>query len=263
MESLKRLKNFPGPEGPVVLVIMDGIGIGKYEEGDMVRKATTPTLDWLSRNGLSSQLKAHGTYVGLPSDDDMGNSEVGHNAIGSGRVFEQGARLVNESIETGSPLRRKSLEGIDREREKPWFQAPLYRPSVRWQCAQPYQPSRSPPGPGEKGRREKGVHSHPSRRTGRPFNLCPRLCGQARIFSFGIEKGGRHRLCHRLGRRAHEDNDGPLPGRLVDGRARLEDPCQRGRPEIQIGPGGHREGARGKSRHPRSGSPAVCHCPGQ
>jgi 2,3-bisphosphoglycerate-independent phosphoglycerate mutase len=102
VESLKRFKAFRGPKGPVVLVIMDGIGIGKYEEGDMVRKATTPTLDWLSKNGLSSQLEAHGTYVGLPSDDDMGNSEVGHNAIGCGRVFDQGASLVNKSIETGA-----------------------------------------------------------------------------------------------------------------------------------------------------------------
>ena len=102
MESLKRLNHFNGPKGPVVLVIMDGIGIGKYEEGDIVHKATTPTLDWLSQNGLSSQLKAHGTYVGLPSDEDMGNSEVGHNAIGCGRVFDQGASLVNKSIETGA-----------------------------------------------------------------------------------------------------------------------------------------------------------------
>ena len=102
MEPLKRSKGFPGPKGPVVLVIMDGVGIGKYEEGDMVRKATTPTLDWLSQHGLSSQLKAHGRYVGLPSDDDMGNSEVGHNAIGSGRIFDQGASLVNKSIETGA-----------------------------------------------------------------------------------------------------------------------------------------------------------------
>jgi 2,3-bisphosphoglycerate-independent phosphoglycerate mutase len=102
VESLKRSKSFGGPKGPVVLVIMDGIGIGKYEEGDMVRKATTPTLDWLSRNAITSQLKAHGTYVGLPSDDDMGNSEVGHNAIGCGRVFDQGASLVNQSIETGA-----------------------------------------------------------------------------------------------------------------------------------------------------------------
>ena len=66
----------------------------------MVRQANTPTLDWLSRNCLSSKLKAHGTAVGMPSDEDMGNSEIGHNAIGCGRVFEQGASLVNNAIET-------------------------------------------------------------------------------------------------------------------------------------------------------------------
>ena len=98
MESLKKNKNFTGPEGPVVLAILDGVGIGKYEEGDIVRKANTPTLDWLARHSLASRLKAHGTAVGMPSDDDMGNSEIGHNAIGCGRVFEQGASLVNHAI---------------------------------------------------------------------------------------------------------------------------------------------------------------------
>jgi 2,3-bisphosphoglycerate-independent phosphoglycerate mutase len=100
--QLVRSTRFGGPKGPVVLVIMDGIGIGRYEEGDMVRQATTPTLDRLSRNALSTQLKAHGTYVGLPSDDEMGNSEVGHNAMGCGRVFDQGANLVNKAIRSGS-----------------------------------------------------------------------------------------------------------------------------------------------------------------
>jgi 2,3-bisphosphoglycerate-independent phosphoglycerate mutase len=99
MEPLKKSKNFPGPEGPVVLAILDGIGIGKYEDGDMVRKANTPTLDWLAANSLASRLKAHGTAVGMPSDADMGNSEIGHNAIGCGRVFAQGASLVNHAIE--------------------------------------------------------------------------------------------------------------------------------------------------------------------
>jgi 2,3-bisphosphoglycerate-independent phosphoglycerate mutase len=102
VKLLSRSKTFNGPKGPVVLVIMDGIGIGKYEDGDFVRRANTPTLDWLSRNALSTQLKAHGREVGLPSDDDMGNSEVGHNAIGCGRVFDQGAILINKSLETGA-----------------------------------------------------------------------------------------------------------------------------------------------------------------
>jgi 2,3-bisphosphoglycerate-independent phosphoglycerate mutase len=100
MEPLKRAKNFNGPQGPVVLVILDGVGIGTCREGDIVDKANTPTLDWLSQNALSSQLQAHGEAVGMPSDSDMGNSEIGHNAIGCGRVFDQGAKLVNESIKS-------------------------------------------------------------------------------------------------------------------------------------------------------------------
>ncbi|MEI6563897.1 MAG: 2,3-bisphosphoglycerate-independent phosphoglycerate mutase [bacterium] len=101
MQALKKT-TFPGPKGPVVLVIMDGVGIGQYEEGDAVRTALTPTLDWLKANALYSQLKAHGTAVGLPSDEDMGNSEVGHNAIGCGRVFSQGASLVSNAIASGA-----------------------------------------------------------------------------------------------------------------------------------------------------------------
>jgi 2,3-bisphosphoglycerate-independent phosphoglycerate mutase len=98
MDALKHLKEFKGPRGPLVLAIMDGVGIGRYEAGDIVRQAATPTLDWLAQNSLTTRLKAHGTAVGMPSDKDMGNSEVGHNAIGCGRVFEQGAALVNQAI---------------------------------------------------------------------------------------------------------------------------------------------------------------------
>jgi 2,3-bisphosphoglycerate-independent phosphoglycerate mutase len=100
MKPLKRAKNYKGPRGPVVLVILDGVGIGTCAEGDLVSRANTPTLDWLAQNVLATKLKAHGTAVGMPSDADMGNSEIGHNAIGCGRVFAQGARLVNEAIES-------------------------------------------------------------------------------------------------------------------------------------------------------------------
>ena len=102
MKALKKAKNFKGPRGPVVLAILDGVGIGSCAEGDVVNRANTPTLDWLAQNALAAKLKAHGTAVGMPSDKDMGNSEIGHNAIGCGRVFAQGARLVNESIESRS-----------------------------------------------------------------------------------------------------------------------------------------------------------------
>ncbi|RZA13343.1 MAG: 2,3-bisphosphoglycerate-independent phosphoglycerate mutase, partial [Proteobacteria bacterium] len=73
----------------------------KTPYGNAFKLATTPQLDLLARNGLYRTLKAHGTYVGLPSDADMGNSEVGHNALGAGRVFDQGAKLVQQAIDNG------------------------------------------------------------------------------------------------------------------------------------------------------------------
>ena len=82
MEPLIKAKNFKGPQGPVVLAILDGVGIGTCAEGDVVSRANTPMLDWLAQNVLAAKLKAHGTAVGMPSDADMGNSEIGHNAIG-------------------------------------------------------------------------------------------------------------------------------------------------------------------------------------
>ena len=99
--TLKKLEGFKPRKGPVLLVIMDGVGIGRHDDSDAVFLADTPTLDKLLKSKLYTELKAHGPAVGLPSEDDMGNSEVGHNALGAGRVFAQGAKLVNHSIETG------------------------------------------------------------------------------------------------------------------------------------------------------------------
>ncbi len=101
-KHLTRWNGPEGPPGPVVLVILDGIGIGRRDEADAVFLARTPTLDELMERFPHTTLKAHGTAVGLPSDDDMGNSEVGHNALGAGRVFDQGAKLVNRALESGS-----------------------------------------------------------------------------------------------------------------------------------------------------------------
>ena len=87
---------------PIVLVIMDGVGETPEVLGNMVLRANTPTLDALKASCPWQCIKAHGGAVGLPSDDDMGNSEVGHNALGCGQIYSQGAKLVNESIESGS-----------------------------------------------------------------------------------------------------------------------------------------------------------------
>ena len=86
---------------PVVLVIMDGVGLSDNERGNAVKNAHMPTLENLIENGAYRTLKAHGLAVGLPSDEDMGNSEVGHNAIGAGQIYSQGAKLVNEAIASG------------------------------------------------------------------------------------------------------------------------------------------------------------------
>ncbi|MBQ9345663.1 MAG: 2,3-bisphosphoglycerate-independent phosphoglycerate mutase [Kiritimatiellae bacterium] len=109
--KLERLQGFEGAR-PVVLVIMDGVGIGKYVEGDYVRSASMPTLAWLKEHGVYTQLKAHGRAVGMPSDADMGNSEIGHNAIGCGRVYDQGAALVGKAVESGSMFEGKTWQEL-------------------------------------------------------------------------------------------------------------------------------------------------------
>jgi len=100
--QLRKLEGFSGRKGPLLLIIMDGIGIGKDYAGNAVYLAKKPALDRLFKSTLYTTLQAHGKAVGLPSDDDMGNSEVGHNALGAGRVFAQGAKRVNMAISDGS-----------------------------------------------------------------------------------------------------------------------------------------------------------------
>ena len=99
-KTLNKLNNFEGVKGPVLTVVMDGVGLAPDTISNAVAGAYTPTLDMLMAKYPMVSLKAHGTAVGLPSDDDMGNSEVGHNALGSGQVFAQGAKLVSNSIES-------------------------------------------------------------------------------------------------------------------------------------------------------------------
>ena len=101
VEPLKKLSGFDGIKGPVLTIVMDGVGLAPASVANAVTSAYTPTLDMLMEKYPMVKLKAHGTAVGLPSDDDMGNSEVGHNALGAGQVFAQGAKLVSQSIESG------------------------------------------------------------------------------------------------------------------------------------------------------------------
>jgi 2,3-bisphosphoglycerate-independent phosphoglycerate mutase len=104
---LERQPGYGGVPGQLVLVILDGVGLyrGRTEgyDANAFDLADTPNLDRMfDMAPVFLKLKAHGRAVGLPSDNDMGNSEVGHNAIGAGRIFEQGAKLVNRAIAEGS-----------------------------------------------------------------------------------------------------------------------------------------------------------------
>ncbi|MBK8320657.1 MAG: 2,3-bisphosphoglycerate-independent phosphoglycerate mutase [Betaproteobacteria bacterium] len=99
---LQKLSSFAGVPGPVVVIVMDGYGIPKSDVGSAIAAARKPTLDRLFADYPNIKLRAHGTAVGMPSDDDMGNSEVGHNAIGAGQVYSQGAALVADAIASGA-----------------------------------------------------------------------------------------------------------------------------------------------------------------
>jgi 2,3-bisphosphoglycerate-independent phosphoglycerate mutase len=94
--------SFQGRPGPLLVIVADGVGVAPPVDSNAVYRAHTPTLDRLAAGSLYAELAAHGRAVGLPSDDDMGNSEVGHNALGAGRVFDQGAKLVNAALADGS-----------------------------------------------------------------------------------------------------------------------------------------------------------------
>ena len=99
---LKKLAHFQGIQGPVVVVVMDGYGLPASDVGSAIAAARKPTLDRLFARYPNIRLRAHGMAVGMPSDEDMGNSEVGHNAIGAGQVYSQGASLVADAIESGA-----------------------------------------------------------------------------------------------------------------------------------------------------------------
>ncbi len=114
--TLKKLENFSGRKGPLVLIIMDGIGICENNDTNAFYLAKTPFLDIIQsewpKKKLYVQLKAHGTAVGLPTDDEMGNSEVGHNAIGAGNVVKQRAALTREAIESKSLFKFQKWENF-------------------------------------------------------------------------------------------------------------------------------------------------------
>ncbi|MBW2561951.1 MAG: 2,3-bisphosphoglycerate-independent phosphoglycerate mutase [Deltaproteobacteria bacterium] len=115
--KLNHVSTYEGVKGPLLLIIMDGVGLYRGEKdgypGNAVQIAAPQTLCRLmEQEKIALRLKAHGTAVGMPSDQDQGNSEIGHNAIGAGRIFSQGAKLVNEAIESGRLFKGKAWKEI-------------------------------------------------------------------------------------------------------------------------------------------------------
>jgi len=116
LAPLEPLPNFHVREGPVCLIIIDGFGVAAPGEGNPVSQVPMPYYNKLlseaKEKKLHCLLKAHGPAVGLPSDADMGNSEVGHNALGCGQIYSQGTKLVWESLESGELFKTKNWDDV-------------------------------------------------------------------------------------------------------------------------------------------------------
>src|SRR5215831_18725095 len=88
------------PKHKILLVILDGWGIGSNPDGNSILLAGTPELDRISRGYPSTELQTSGLAVGLP-EGQMGNSEVGHTNIGAGRIVYQDLVRINRACERG------------------------------------------------------------------------------------------------------------------------------------------------------------------
>ncbi len=98
-------------DGPVVLAVLDGVGLSNNTKGNAVKLAHTEFLDYAATNYKATALLASGTAVGI-LPDDMGNSEVGHNALGSGQIIKQGISRINEAFESGKIWKSSAWKDI-------------------------------------------------------------------------------------------------------------------------------------------------------
>ena len=231
----------------VVLVVMDGIGKGCGGCGDAVSMAITPTLDMLLRNYPNIYIKAHGTAVGLPSDDDMGNSEVGHNALGCGQVYSQGAKLVNESIERGDIYRSDSWHEIISDCIRNGS-TPFHRAVVRRERPLEHQSSQVDDSAGKKDGVEKSG-SMPCWTAATSPPCLPRLTSTTSKRS-GRPQRRRLRRHDSFRRRQDGSHDGQVPGRLGHGTARLGNTCAGRRQAVRLSGRSHNDiqGRTGRDR---------------
>ena len=98
-------------DGPIVLAILDGVGLAPDGPGNAVSRARTPFLGRAARDYLHLALNASGEAVGL-TPSQMGNSEVGHLTMGAGRIIKSGLARVNEAFESGEIVKSKAWQGV-------------------------------------------------------------------------------------------------------------------------------------------------------
>ncbi len=108
---MSQVKQSPG-DIPVLLIIMDGWGIGSGGPEDAVAHANTPVFDRLWSNYAHTTLMTHGPYVGLPAAKDLGGSEVGHLTMGAGKILDQGPTRINKAIANGSFFASSALQQV-------------------------------------------------------------------------------------------------------------------------------------------------------
>lgn len=101
----------PSPVAPVVLAILDGWGYRPEVDYNAIRNATTPVMDALWHAYPHTLIEASGGAVGLP-DDQMGNSEVGHLTIGSGRIIRQELVRIGQAVRNGSIAANPALNNL-------------------------------------------------------------------------------------------------------------------------------------------------------
>ena len=112
MKSLKSLQqNFSG-RGPLIHVVLDGWGVGAPDETNAIHQAALPIMDRLRQHFPYTQLWTHGKYVGLPSENDLGGSEVGHMTMGAGIIKQQGPTLIRKLIQSGDFFKIPALSKI-------------------------------------------------------------------------------------------------------------------------------------------------------
>ncbi len=263
---LQKLPAFAGVQGPVVVIVMDGYGIPKHEVGSAIDAARKPTLDRLFAQYPNITLRAHGTAVGMPSDDDMGNSEVGHNAIGAGQVYAQGAALVANAIAEGAIWQGEAWQqivagakaGANGKAGVLHFIGLFSDGNVHSHIDHLKAMVRARQGRG----RGHGAHPRPAGWPRRPRDQRARLRRALR----GLPAGHQHRRLrrpHRLRRRPPDHHHGPLRRQLADGGARLAHPRARRRPAVRQRHRGGARPAREAPGHHRPGPARVHRCRGR